>query len=117
MLTRTLAAAAFATLSAAAAQAGTLQGNTWTPSSACKDPGDAPAVSDKSAEAYNKTAKLLQAYQVSAQAYASCVQSEAKADQGAVVDGANNAIGKVNDQLKAAIAANDAAIAKLKAKK
>jgi hypothetical protein len=117
MFTRILAVAAFATLSAVAAQAGTLQGSAWTPTSACKDPGEAPAVSDKSPEAYNKTAKLLQAYQVSAQAYASCVQAEAKTDQGAVVDGANGAISKVSDQLKAAVAANDAAIAKLKAKK
>jgi hypothetical protein len=116
MFTRLLAVAAFATLSAAA-QAGTIQNGTWASSAACKDPGDAPAISDKSPEAYNKTAKLLQAYQVNAQAYATCVQSEAKADQGAIVDGANGAISKVNDQLKGAIAANDAAIAKLKAKK
>ena len=114
MLTRILAAAAFVTLSAAAAQAGSIQGDTWTPSSACKDAGDPPAISDKNPDAYNKSGKLLQAWQATAQAYATCVQAEAKSDQSAVVNGANAAVNKLNDEIKAVGAANDAAIAKLK---
>jgi hypothetical protein len=113
MLTRILAAAAFATLSIAA-QAGTLQGTTWTPSSACANPGDAPTISDKSPEAYNKSGKVLQAWQATAQTYANCVQTEAKADQNSVVAGANETITKLSDQMKAVSSANDAAIAKLK---
>jgi hypothetical protein len=117
MFARLFAAAAFATLSVAAAQAGTLQGDTWTPSTACKDPGPPPAISDKSPDAYNKSAKPLQAWQAAAQAYATCLQGEAKADQTAVVTGANNAVNKLNDEIKGVQAANDAAIAKLKGKK
>ena len=74
-------------------------------------------ISDKSPEAYNKSGKALQTWQAGAQAYASCVQAEAKTDQNAVVSGANDAITKVNDVMKGLSAANDAAIAKLKAKK
>jgi len=117
MLIRILAAAAFATLSATAAQAGTLQSGAWTPSTACTAPGDPPAISDKSPDAYNKTGKAVQAWQVNAQNYANCVQTEAKADQGAVVNDANALVSKLSDELKALAAANDAAIAKLKAKK
>jgi hypothetical protein len=117
MLTRILAAAAFATLSAAAAQAGSIQGDQWTPSSTCKDPGEPPAISDKNPDAYNKSGKLLQAWQATAQAYAACVQAEAKSDQAAVVNGANAAVNKLNDEIKTVGAANDAAIAKLKASK
>lgn len=114
MLIRFLAVAAFATMTAAAAQAGTIQGDSWTPSSACKDAGEPPAISDKSPEAYNKSAKTVQAWQAQAQAYASCVNAEAKADQGAVVNGANATVNKLNDEIKSVSAANDAAIAKLK---
>ena len=114
MLTRILAVAAFVTLSAAAAQAGTLQGDTWTASSACKDAGEPPAISDKSPDAYNKSAKTVQTWQAQAQAYASCVNAEAKADQTAVVNGANAIVNKLNDEIKSVSAANDAAIAKLK---
>jgi hypothetical protein len=114
---RVLAVVALATMSIGAAQAGSLTNGTWTPSSACVAPGDAPTIMDKSADAYNKSAKLVQAWQASAQAYASCAQAEAKTDQNAVVSGANESISKLSDQLKAVGAANDAAIAKLKAKK
>jgi hypothetical protein len=116
MLTRILAAAAFATLSVAA-QAGNLQNGAWTPSSACKDPGAPPAISDKSPEAYNKSVKDLPAWQAAAQNYGTCVNTEAKADQTAIVDGANGAVNKLNDEANALKAASDAAIAKLKNKK
>jgi hypothetical protein len=117
MQIRILAVAAFAALSAVAAQAGSLQNGAWTPSSVCTSPGDPPAISDKSPDAYNKTGKAVQAWQVGAQNYANCVQSEAKADQGTVVNDANATVTKLSDELKALSAANDAAIAKLKAKK
>jgi len=117
MQIRILAVAAFATLSAAAAQAGTLQSGAWTPSTACTSPGDPPEISDKSPDAYNKTGKAVQAWQVTAQNFANCVQTEAKADQNSVVNDANAMVTKLSDELKALSAANDAAIAKLKAKK
>ena len=117
MLTRFLAVAAFATLTAAAAQAGTIQNGTWTPSAECKDPGEPPAISDRSPEAYNKSAKGVQAWQAQAQAFATCVQAEAKSDQTAVVNGANATVNKLNDEIKSVSASNDAAIAKLKGKK
>ena len=114
MLTRILAAAAFATMTAAAAHAGTIQNGTWTPSSACKDAGDPPVISDKSPDAYNKSTKELPTWQANAQAFATCVQGEAKTDQNAVVTGANAVVGKLNDQLNSLKATSDAAIAKLK---
>jgi len=117
MQTRILAAAAFATLSVAAAQAGTLQNGAWTPSTACTLPSDPPTISDKSPDAYNKTAKAVQAWQVTAQNYVTCSQSEAKADQNIMINSANAMVTKLSDDLKALSAANDAAIAKLKAKK
>jgi hypothetical protein len=116
MLTRILAAAAFATLTAAAAQAGTLQNGTWTPNG-CKEPGEAPMPSDKSAEAYNKSAKAMQAWQNAAQAYNECMKTEIKADQDAIINTANASLSRLNDQAKALNAANEAAIAKLKGKK
>ena len=42
------------------------------------------------------------------------MNTEAKADQGAVVTSANNAVSKLNDQINAMKAANDAAVEKLK---
>jgi len=117
MLNRILAVAAFATFSVAAAQAGTIQGGTWTASSACKDPGEPPAISDKSADAYNKSVKGVPDWQTAANAYGQCVNGEAKADQSAIVAGANAVVNKINDEGGTLKAASDAAIAKLKGKK
>jgi hypothetical protein len=116
MLTRFLAVAAFAALTAAAAQAGTLQNGTWTPNG-CKEPGDAPMPSDKSPDAYNKSAKAMQAWQTAAQTYNDCMKSEIKGDQDAIINTANASLSHLNDQAKALNAANEAAIAKLKGKK
>jgi len=114
MLSRILAAAAFATLSAAAAQAGTLQGDQWTPSSACKDPGTPPTISDKSPDAYNKSVKNVPEWQAAYNAYGQCLNSEAKADQNAIVSSANAIAKKLNDEGNALKEQSDAAIAKLK---
>lgn len=113
MLTRILAAAAFATLSVAVAQAGTLQNGTWTPTN-CKDPGEAPPISDKSPDAYNKSAKPVQAWQTAAQAYNECMKTETKADQDAIINAANSSLQKLSDRAKALNDASEAAIAKLK---
>ncbi len=59
----------------------------------------------------------MQAWQATAQAYATCMNSEAKADQSAIVTGANDSIGKLSAVMKDLNAANEAAIAKLKGKK
>jgi hypothetical protein len=112
MLIRIIAAGALAMLSLGAAQAGTLKDGVWTPN--CTPPGDAPEISSKSPKAYNDSAKLIQAWQQNAQTYANCMNTEAKADQGAVVTSANNAVSKLNDQINAMKAANDAAVEKLK---
>jgi hypothetical protein len=117
MLTRILAAAAFATLSAAAAQAGSLQGDQWTPSSACKDPGAPPVIADKNPDAYNKSVKVVPEWQAAYNAYGQCLNAEAKADQSAIVSSANAIAQKLNDEGKALQAASDAAIAKLKSAK
>jgi len=114
MLTRILAAAAFAALSAAAAQAGTLQGDKWTPSEACKDPGPPPVISDRSPDAYNKSVKAVPDWQAAYTAYGQCLNAEAKADQNAIVGSANTIAQKLNDEGNALKAASDAAIAKLK---
>lgn len=115
MLTRILAAAAFATLSVAAAQAGTLQNGTWVPN--CKAPGDAPAFSAKSPEAYNSSAKAAQAWQADAKAYADCMNAEAKADQNAIITVANDNVKKLSDQITTLNQQSQDAIDKLKKKK
>ncbi len=112
MFTRIILAGAITALSLGAAQAGTLQDGVWTPN--CTSPGDAPEISSKNPAAYNTSAKAIQAWQQTAQTYANCVNTEAKTDQGAVVTGANGAVGKLNDQINAMKAANDAAVEKLK---
>jgi hypothetical protein len=117
MLTRFLAVAALATLTAAAAQAGTLQGDTWVPSAACKDPGAPPTISDRSPDAYNKSVKAVPEWQAAYNAYGQCLNAEAKADQTAIVNSANAIAKKLNDEGNALKEASDAAIAKLKGKK
>jgi hypothetical protein len=114
MLSRFLAAAAFATLAASAASAGTLQNGVWTPN--CTMPGDAPAFSSKSPEAYNKSAKAAQDWQASAKAYADCLNTEAKTDQQAIVTVANDNVKKLSDQITALNTASAAAVDALKKK-
>lgn len=116
MFPRIFAAGALIALTAAVAQAGTLQNGNWTPN--CPSPpGDAPELSSKSPDAYNKSAKAVQAWQVNAKAYADCITSDAKADQNAIVTSVNGVVGKINDQMGALKAQSDAAIEKLKTKK
>lgn len=116
MLSRLFAAGAVAMLSFGVAQAGSISNGTWTPSSACADPGEAPTISSKSPEAYNSSAKQAQTYQDKAKAYADCVQKEAKADQEAVVTGANSSIGKINTALNGLNQQSQEAVDKLKKK-
>ncbi len=115
MLTRILAAGAFAALTATAAAAGSLQNGVWTPNCPAA-PGEAPTFSSKSPEAYNKSAKAAQEWQAAVKAYADCVGTEAKADQNAVVTGANGMVGKLSDQINALNAASAAAVDALKKK-
>jgi hypothetical protein len=113
MLIRTFAAVALATFAAATAQAGTIQNGTWTPSG-CTDPGDVPHLNSKNADAFNKSAKVAQEWQGKAKVYADCLNGEAKADQQAIITGANGAIGKINDEIKAMGEEQAAAVEKLK---
>ena len=117
MTIRIFAAAAIVALAAGATtattSAGTLQNGAWTPSG-CTDPGDVPHFSSRSPEAYNKSAKTAQEWQGKARDYADCVNKDAKADQQAVVAGANGAIGKINQELAAMNDESKAAVDKLK---
>jgi hypothetical protein len=116
MFPRIFAAAALVALAASAAEAGTLQNGTWTPSCASA-PGDAPQISSKSPDAYNKSAKAVQDWEAKAKAYADCMTSEAKADQNAIVNSVNDVVKKINDQSVALQQESTDAIQKLKAKK
>ena len=111
MLTRMLAAAALVTL-ATAAQAGTLQNGTYTVN--CADPGDAPSFSSKSAESFNASVKVVQAWQAKAQEYQNCLNTEIKADQQIMIDSANANVKKLSDKVAALNAQQQAAVDKLK---
>jgi hypothetical protein len=113
MLIRTFAALALGTLVTATAQAGTIQNGVWAPN-ACTDPGDAPHLSSKSPKAFNDSQKVLQDWQGKAKVFADCVNGEGKADQQAIITGANAAISKINDQIKAVSDEQAAAVEKLK---
>jgi hypothetical protein len=113
MLTRIFAAAAFATLTVGAAQAGTISSGVWTPSCP-NNPGAAPVMDGHNQASYTKSAKDYQAWADKAQAYQQCVSNEAKADQNAVVEGANKTLTQLNDGAKAFKEAADAAMEKLK---
>ena|ERR1700760_1577176 len=116
MLTRILAAAAFATLSAAAAQAGTLQNGVWAPTSCGADPGPAPVMDGASQKSYTKSAKDFQAWQDKAKVYAGCVADEAKKDQNIVVDTTNKTVSAINDGSKKFVDDANAAMEALKKK-
>src|SRR5579859_6243163 len=116
MLTRILAAAAFATLSAAAAQAGTLQNGVWTPSGCGADPGPAPVMDGSNQKTYTKSAKDFQAWQDKAKVYAECMSQEAKADQNVVVDTTNKTMTAVNEGSKKFVDDANAAMEALKKK-
>ncbi len=115
MLTRILAASTLTTFSLATAHAGTLQNGAWTPNCPAW-PGDAPEISSKSPDAYNKSAKAFQAWQGNAKAYVECTTNDAKTDQSAIVTTVNGAVTKYNDEAKAGVESNDAAIETLKKK-
>lgn len=112
MMTRMLAAAALATFATAAAQAGTLQNGTYV--TACPEPGDAPAFSSKTAEAFNASVKLVQAWQAKAQEYQNCLNKEIKSDQQIMIDSANTSVKKLSDQIQALNTGQQAAVEKLK---
>ncbi|HTJ62263.1 MAG TPA: hypothetical protein VL899_00510 [Alphaproteobacteria bacterium] len=116
MMIRIFAAAALATLTVGAAQAGTITNGTWAPSG-CKTPGDPPAISGKSPEAYNSSAKTAQAWQASAKEFADCVNAEAKTDQNAIVSAANENIGKLSKEIDALNQQSNEAVEKLKKQK
>jgi hypothetical protein len=115
MTIRILTAAVAFTALSIGAQAGTLQNGTWTPSCPAVA-GDAPEISSKSADAYNKSAKAFQTWQANYKAYVECVSGEAKADQSVIVTTINDDVKKFNDQSTAGIASNNAAIEALKKK-
>ncbi len=114
MLNRFLAVAALVTTAMASAQAGTLQNGVYTPN--CTAPGDAPAFSSKSPEAYNKSAKAAQDWQATAKTYADCLNAEAKNDQQAIISTANDTVKKLSDQINALNADSAAAVEILKKK-
>jgi hypothetical protein len=116
MLTRILAVAAFATLSAAAAQAGTIQNGTGTPTTCGTNPGDAPVMDGSSQKSYTKSAKDFQAWQDKAKVFADCVSSEAKSDQNLVVETTNKMMTNINTGSQKFVADANTAMESLKKK-
>jgi hypothetical protein len=114
MLTRIMAAAAFATLAFGTAQAGSITGGVWAPSGCGANPGTPPAMDGHNQASYTKSAKDFQAWQDKAKTYEQCTSEEAKADQSAVIDGANKTIQTINDGSKAFVDQANAAMEKLK---
>lgn len=112
MLSRLIAAAAFATLAVGTAQAGTIANGVWTPNCP-NNPGPAPTMDGHNQASYTKSAKEYQAWQDKAQPFQTCLNAEAKADQSAVVDGANKTMSVLVDSSKAFSDAAAAAMAKL----
>jgi hypothetical protein len=116
MMIRILAAAALATLTVGAAQAGTLTNGAWTPTGCGTDPGNAPAMDSSNGGAYTKSTKAFQEWQDKAKAYVSCLAAEAKTDQNAVVEATNKVVQRVNDDSTNFVTQANAAVEKLKGK-
>ena len=113
MLSRLIAAAAFATLAVGTAQAGTITNGVWTPNCP-ENPGPAPTMDGHNSASYSKSAKEYQAWQDKAQPFQQCLNNEAKADQTAVIDGFNKTEGVLVESSKAFQDAANAAMEKLK---
>jgi hypothetical protein len=114
MLTRLIAAAAFATLAVGTAHAGTFTNGVWAPSGCGAAPGTPPEMDGKNQTTYTKSAKDFQTWQDKAKTYEQCLSEEAKVDQSAVVDAANKSIQGINDASKTFVDAANAAMEKLK---
>ena len=114
MLTRIIAAAAFATLTFGTAQAGTFTGGVWAPTGCGANPGAPPEFDGHSNASYTKSAKEFQPWQDKVKAFEQCAQEEAKVDQSAVVDGFNKIVQKLNDDNKNIADQASAAMEKLK---
>ncbi len=114
MLTRVIAAAAFATLAIGSAHAGVITNGVWTPSGCGAAPGTPPEMDGKNQTTYTRSAKDFQAWQDKAKTYEQCLSEEAKSDQSAVIDGANKSIQSINDASKTFVDAANAAMEKLK---
>ena len=99
MKTRFAIWAAFVAALPAAAQAGSLENGVWTPK--CTAPPPAPDISSESAAAYNETGKAMLAWQTTAKAYVDCLSSEAKADQGTIVNTANASVNALSAEINA----------------
>lgn len=94
------------------ASAGTITNGTWAPAN-CGSQPVTPAISDKSAEAYNKSLKSLKEWQTKAQAYIDCLLNEANADNKSIVGSANAEQDRYNATVKELNAATAAAKEKL----
>lgn len=114
MLTRIIAAAAFATLAFGTAQAGTITNGVWAPSGCGANPGAPPELDAHSAASYSKSTKDFQPWQDKAKAYEQCASDEAKADQTAVIDGFNKTVQTINDASKNYVDQANAAMEKFK---
>jgi hypothetical protein len=73
MLTRFMAAAAFATLAFGTAHAGTITGGVWTPTTCGANPGTPPEMDGKNQTTYTKSAKEFQTWQDKAKLFQQCV--------------------------------------------
>jgi hypothetical protein len=114
MLTRLIAAAAFATLAVGTAHAGMFTNGVWSPSGCGANPGSPPDFDGHNQASYTKSAKEFQPWQDKAKAFEQCAQDEAKVDQNAVIDGYNKTVQKINDDNKNFADLANAAMEKLK---
>ncbi len=84
------------------ANAGTITNQVWTPSGCGTEP-IAPGIEQNSIDAYNKSIKAINDWQVKAQAFNECVIKEANADSALIAKTANdqqNRLRAVLDKIK-----------------
>ena len=78
-----------------AANAGTLNNGSWSPSG-CGTRPEAPVIDSADAEAFNRSIKLINTWQKQIQAYHDCMVREANADASAINQAASGEQAKIN---------------------
>ncbi len=95
--------------------AGTLVNSNWVPAG-CGVKPEAPLISDKDVESYNKSVAAINEWQQQARVYYECLIKEANADNTVIADTANREQGEYRKTVEKIGAAVDAAKKKLDSK-
>ena len=111
--TAALTAIALGSAGLGTTQAGSLDTSGWHASHCGANPGAAPEISSKNANAYNKSIKALQAWQDASKTYTNCLVAEGKADQQAIVSTMNAKMSGFNEDSKELSAESNAALQKV----